>query len=177
MRGRSWMAGLTLSTSFSALLVFGTGVGLGQTGGDGAARSQAASGSRDAKEESDAKAPQNTHCVLLTLQIAGLGAEGCEVEIKPANPSCRFQTINKRVNVSGLIKDIPIKDLEIRRADRNCSFAITVKEPGQKPRTVLRGFRLAAADDPSAPAQPQKFACVLSSPSKVARLEGGTTRK
>ena len=36
------------------------------------------------------------------------------------------------------------RDIEVRGADRNCTFAITVHEPGQASRTIFRGFRIAS---------------------------------
>jgi hypothetical protein len=32
--------------------------------------------------------------VLLNLEIAGLGHEGCDVEVAPGNPSCKFRVAN-----------------------------------------------------------------------------------
>jgi len=99
------------------------------------------------------------------------------VAIKPANPTCRFKTVKKHVNPSGEL-GVDIKDMEVRSVNRNCSFSITVTEPGQKPRTILRGFRLEANSADQNSAIPS-FACFLSSPSKLARIAEAsrTTRK
>jgi len=109
----------------------------------------------------------------------GLAEEGCDVAIKPANPTCRFKPVKKHVNPAGELA-VDVKDMEVRSVNRNCSFSITVTEPGQKPKTILRGFRLdakPAGADSAAP--PQSFACFLSSPSKLARIAEAsrTTRK
>jgi hypothetical protein len=68
-------------------------------------------------------------------------------------------------------------DIEVRGADRNCTFAITVNERGQAPRTILRGFRIASK--PALASQDAlKFTCYMNSPSRLAGLERtGQTRK
>jgi len=113
--------------------------------------------------------------VTLELRIAGLGREGCDVEIKPGHPGCRFEKVLQHVETRGE-ESVVIKDLECRNADRDCSFVITVKEPGQLDSTVRRGFRL-AAPDPDRPAQAPSFACFINSPSKVARAAAERTRR
>ena len=173
------MAELTRSAGISAMLWLGTPSIFGQTATDpqGGPPRTIASQSGDERSPGDEPA-RKTQPVRLMLRIAGLGAEGCEVEIKPATPACRFTPMKRQVSSSGELNDVIIKDLEVRGANRNCSFAITVTEPGQKSRTILRGFRLAAApSDPGTPAPLQTFACWLSSPSKIARIEGSPTRK
>ena len=77
---------------------------------------------------------------------------------------------------------LELKDVELRGADRVCTVAIKVVEPGQAPKTVYRGFRLASPSEPvarrdwRASAVPT-FTCYLSSPSKVATVEQSHTRK
>ncbi len=58
-----------------------------------------------------------------------------------------------------------LKDVEIRGADHTCAVAITVREPGQPPKTVYRGFRLTnpRATSPSTPSSIPSFTCYLSS--------------
>jgi hypothetical protein len=115
--------------------------------------------------------------VELTLLIAGLGRDGCDVEIKPGNRGCRFTPQTQHVGSQGKA-NFQFRDVELRGADHNCSFAITVREPGQVPRTIYRGFRMSS---PTAPA-PHKagkpsnsFTCYMNSPSKLANL-GRTDR-
>jgi hypothetical protein len=58
--------------------------------------------------------------------------------------------------------------------------AITVRESGQAPKTVYRGFRLPARPEaglPAAVSQVPTFTCYLSSPSKVANVEQSRARK
>ncbi|MDR3636447.1 MAG: hypothetical protein P4L84_21770 [Isosphaeraceae bacterium] len=113
--------------------------------------------------------------VSLELRIAGLGRDGCDIEIKPGHPGCRFEKITQHVDSDGK-QTVVIKDVECRNANRDCSFAITVKEPGQPDSTVRRGFRV-AAPDPDRPAQSPSFACFINSPSKVARAAAERTRR
>jgi hypothetical protein len=160
------MAGLARSAGVAAILGLGTPAIFGQT--PGTAKSEKTVKGAEQSE----KSAQNTRPVRLLLRIAGLGADGCDVAIKPANPTCRFKPIKKHVNPSGELA-VEIKDMEVRGVNRNCSFSITVNEPAQKPRTILRGFRLDAKPADQAPTI-QTFACFLSSPSKLARIEEGS---
>jgi len=121
----------------------------------------------------------NAQTVELTLMIAGLGQDGCQVEIKPGNQSCRFQPQHLRVESQGKAKFV-FRDIELRGADRNCTFAITIHEAGQASRTIYRGFRIASRPAPSPATQgaPQSFTCYMNSPSKLAGLgPTGPTRR
>jgi hypothetical protein len=126
----------------------------------------------------------------LNLVIAGLGRDGCDVEVKPGNPSCKFRAINEngtesRQHVSSAGKaTVDLLDIELRGADRTCSIAITVHEPGQLAKTIYRGFRLSARPDgqgasTAKAATVPTFTCYLSSPSKVTRVvdTDASTRK
>jgi hypothetical protein len=137
-----------------------------------------------------------TSAIHLNLAIAGLGREGCEVEVKPGNASCRFRVLNvaengvvfkkgaqgpQHVSSNGYAY-MELRDIQLRGADSTCSVAITVREPGQSPRTVFRGFRLAPKATPaegaaSSAAKLPSFTCYLNAPSKIARLDESTTRK
>jgi hypothetical protein len=124
--------------------------------------------------------------IELNLVIAGLGLEGCDVEIKPGNASCKFRPVygkrgENRLHVAndGRSK-LELRDVELRGADRTCTVAITVHEPNQTTRTFYRGFRLAPKADNNTKANPasgQAFTCYLSSPSKLARADEARTRK
>ena len=110
--------------------------------------------------------------VNLELRIAGLGREGCEIEVKPGHPACSFPAVRRRVEsrVSGGIAKLPPISVvaESISADRDCSFAITIKEPGRDPRTFRRGIRL----EPQAPGRAtpiQSLTCYLSTPSLAAK--------
>ena len=113
--------------------------------------------------------------VTLDLRIAGLDRAGCDVEVKPAHPGCRFEKVTRHVTKEG-IQTLVIKNVECRTADRDCSFAITVKEPGQTDTTVRRGFQL-PAPDADRPVRTPYFECFISAPSKIARAEAERTRK
>lgn len=118
--------------------------------------------------------------VNLILQISGLGPEGCEIEIKPGHPGCHFDVVNgvvKRVPSGSVAKLDAIAIMaESTGADRDCSFAITIKEPGQQPRTFRRGLRLAS---PTAekPLPNQTLRCYLSSASLAAQTEDEVRRR
>jgi hypothetical protein len=120
------------------------------------------------KHAEDEAKPSESHesPVELQLMIAGLGSSGCDVEIKPGSRSCRFKPQHQHVNTQGRGRFL-IKDVELRGADRNCIFAITLKEPGEASRTIYRGFRMTTS--PSAGTQ--AFTCYTNSPSRLARLE------
>jgi hypothetical protein len=128
------------------------------------------------KDEGDESAEESTppskgaRTVKLKLVIGGLGADGCDVEVKPGNPACRFKKQTGHVGSDGVLK-LEFKNVEVRSADRNCTFAITMREAGQPPKTVQRGFRMvpSAADSPGG--ETSTFVCSMSSPSQVARIE------
>ncbi len=123
--------------------------------------------------------------VQLQLFVAGLSPDGCDVEIKPGNPNCKFHlTIGKKtpqkihVAADGRAR-LELRDVEVTGADRTCTIAVTVHEPGQPPKTVHRGFRLnshAQFADPNHTAAIPSFNCYLSSPSKIARAEKSRSR-
>ena len=64
--------------------------------------------------------------------------------------SCKFRALNEngaesRQHVTSAGKaTLDLLDIELRGADRTCSVAITVLEPGQPAKTIYRGFRLSA---------------------------------
>ncbi|MGZ6300234.1 MAG: hypothetical protein ACXWMN_07060, partial [Candidatus Limnocylindria bacterium] len=62
-------------------------------------------------------------------------------------------------------------------ADRDCLFAITVKEPGQPAKTVKRGIRLDRAEGDGGKVPAQTFTCMLRSPSLAARDDAAKTIK
>lgn len=118
------------------------------------------------KPDSDAKG----RTVKLQLVIGGLGAGGCDVEVKPGNAACRFKKQRLHVASDGKLTFV-FREVEVRSVDRNCTFAITMSEKGQAPKTVYRGFRMVAPSADSPRGDSQSFTCFMSSPSKVAGLE------
>jgi hypothetical protein len=194
MRARSWMAALAL--------IAGTSIAVGRampasspTEDQGQEQPQQDDQPAARSQTTDAKpADKNIKAVVLILEIAGLSQDGCDVEVKPGNASCRFQAINMTKNggkldrakegaqhVSSLGKAVlELQNVELRGADRTCTVAITVRESGQAPKTVYRGFRLPARPEAGLPAsvnQVPTFTCYLSSPSKVANVEQSRARK
>jgi hypothetical protein len=108
--------------------------------------------------------------VELTLLIAGLGRDGCDVDIKPGNRSCRFSAQTQHVSPQGKA-NFQFRDVVLRGADHNCSFAITVREPGQTPKTIYRGFRVSSQAAQEKPGKTSNsFTCYMNSPSKLANL-------
>jgi hypothetical protein len=103
------------------------------------------------------------HTVKLVLRITGLNREGCTVEIKPAHPGCAFRARTEHVEADGKA-EIAFADVRTQSADRDCTFAITIRESGQAERTVYRGLRL----KPAAGSE-QSLECFLSSPSRIAK--------
>src|SRR5262249_34351123 len=140
----SWMAALMLLGGATVVLCLDARTQTVRPEADDkpATKSQRSATSRNA-ERSPETAPANRQPVELNLMIAGLGKSGCEVEVKPGNRSCRFKPQEQHVNSVGKVSFV-FKDVELRGADRNCAFAITVREAGQAPKTIYRGFRLSA---------------------------------
>ena len=122
----------------------------------------------------DASAPvKNT--IQLQLQITGLANAGCVLKIAPGHAGCKFKTYEARIldngGRDGMIRLDTIKlDVESSAADRDCSFAITITEPGQPPRTYHRGLRLESQTNRST-IPLQKVNLYLTSPSLASRGE------
>jgi hypothetical protein len=118
--------------------------------------------------------------VSLQLQINGLSTESCTIVIKPGHPGCQFETVEKKLSKTGQSEVLNVPAFTIKAkstgADRDCSFAITIKEPGQPPRTVRRGLRL-AAPKAGQPTPMQTLKLHLSAPSIAARESDARTRR
>jgi hypothetical protein len=149
MQGRSWMAALTIVAGTLLLA------------------------SPSARADDPPAPPRK---VKLDLAIDGLGAGGCDLEIKPGHAGCQFKTENPHHITEGGKATIELTDVQTTSANRDCVFAITIREPGQEVRTVHRGLRLSRAT-PGRPAPVQTLTCYLSSPSKLARVNESRTRK
>jgi hypothetical protein len=85
--------------------------------------------------------PEVVNQIKLELRIAGLGKDGCEVEIKPAHAACEFDVIKKKVDRRGFLDPTPFL-AKSASADHDCTFTIVIREPGKPPRTLRRGIRL-----------------------------------
>lgn len=102
--------------------------------------------------------------VVMELQIQGLSSEGCIVEITPGHPGCKFKKVRYKVDSARvLLQPIEVTSLS---ADRDCSFAITIKEPGMPEQTIRRGMRLSKPDDTATIPQ-TRLTCYLATPSHV----------
>jgi hypothetical protein len=187
MRARSRMAALALIVGTS----FAVGRAMPALVTSQTVEEPQANESEKAKPRADGADPKSSRTTIasidLNLVIAGLGPDGCEVEIKPGNASCKFRPIygkrgesRQHVANDGRAK-LELRDVELRGADRTCTVAITVSEPRQAARTFYRGFRLASTRlEPSAgtkASSSQAFTCYLSSPSKLAKGDESRTRK
>jgi hypothetical protein len=197
MRARSWMAALAL--------IAGTSIAVGHampalSPKDDQVKDQPPTVNVTTRPEpaADPTPPESViPAIRLSLKIAGLGREGCDVEVKPGNASCRFRVVHPAKDratagkgqqstqhvSSGGDASLELRDVELRGADRTCTVAITVRESGQEPKTVYRGFRIASRPEPRGTAAAANaasiptFTCYLSSPSKVAKADGSRTRK
>ncbi len=110
--------------------------------------------------------------VTLELQIQGLSKEGCIVEITPGHPACKFKKVRYKVEDSRvLLQPIEVTSLSI---DRDCSFAITIKEPGLPEHTIRRGLRLSKPAVDSAEKPELKITCHLATPSQVQQARNET---
>jgi len=124
--------------------------------------------------------PPVANKVNLQLQISGVASEGATLEVRPGHGDCHFTPVSKKLPAppagNGPIKLPTIElDCSSTHADRDCAFAITIKEPGCPPRTYRRGIAL----KPAAEGQPkpvQSLPCLLSAPSLAAK-EASKTRR
>jgi hypothetical protein len=113
--------------------------------------------------------------VRLELKVAGLGPKGCDVEIKPGHAACRFATVKKHVDPGGKLPPLSIV-AESVGADHDCSFAITVTEPGRPPKTYRRGLPLSTAKA-GGKAPTQSLTVYVSSPTLAAKESKPGARK
>ena len=125
----------------------------------------------------DTTALANT--VRLEIQISGLGANGGKVTIKPAHPGCKFKAVAIPIAKGAegeVVKLDPISvSASTTSADRDCSFEITLNEPGREPKTFRRGLRLnpPAAGATAAPSRTLK--CYLPATAVAIKDDGKTT--
>jgi hypothetical protein len=127
-----------------------------------------------------AEEPPVANTVRLQLRITGLSGSGCTLKITPAHPGCQFKPIVRRVPPTGGGSMLPLEPIALTAtstgADRDCSFAITIQEPGQPPQTFRRGIRLLSPTAGQAvPVQTVKV--YLSATSLAARDAAGKARR
>jgi hypothetical protein len=96
--------------------------------------------------DDDVPAIENT--IRLEIQISGLGPQGAKVAIKPAHAGCKFKTIEKTIPKGTKAEVFKLDPIAVAAtsvsADRDCSFEITVSEPGREAKVFKRGLRLMA---------------------------------
>ena len=101
-----------------------------------------------AREDDGKNAEAIANTVKLDIQISGLGAQGAKVEIKPAHAGCQFKTVEKVIEKGAKADAVKIEPFTVNASttspNRDCSFEITVTEPGRKPKTFRRGMQLTA---------------------------------
>jgi hypothetical protein len=126
--------------------------------------------------------PKVENKIHLFLQFSCLGSDGCKVEITPAHRGCSFDPITKVISKDKVAAGsvVQLRDIQIDAfstgADRDCSFKITVKEPGQEPKVYQRGLQLTAQED-GEPVPEQSFKYYLSTPSIASKDTDGPKRK
>jgi hypothetical protein len=196
MRVRSWMAALAL--------IVGTSIGVGLAIPAASATKEPVQGLATQVEASKGSSRVETtkpkptdepiKSILLRVEIAGLGREGCDVEVAPGNPSCKFSVANLKSEGDKLVRGkdgvqhvssvghaaVELRNVEIRGADRTCTVKITVRESGLPAKVVYRGFRIPAQNqtaESAASGQSLSFTCMLSAASKLANIDQTRARK
>ena len=128
----------------------------------------------------NAAGPPVENSITVELQIDGLGPNGAKVEIKPGHPGCSFTPVVKAIDPASVRAEHRLDPITMTArstgADRDCSFVITIKEPGLPVKTVRRGviLRPEVAGQPS-PKQSVKW--VVNSPTMAARDDKGKVRR
>ena len=195
MRVRSWMAALALIAGMS--IAVGRAMPAPSTmpeqGQGPASQADPAAGSSQTQSAKPKASDEVIKSIFVNLEIAGLGRDGCDVEVMAANPSCKFGVINLKRDGDKLVraKDgaqhvssvghaiVELQNVELRGADRTCTVKIKVNEAGQPQKTVYRGFRIpdrTRAGATAAASQSLSFTCLLSASSKVATATAEQSR-
>ena len=145
MQIRSWMTALALFSGLACATI------------------APSAGAAELELDGPTVAIENT--VKLEIQISGLGAKGAKIEIKPAHPGCKFklEPIKIPKGTGGdLVKLDTITVLaSTTHSDRDCSFEITLTEPGRTPKTFRRGLQLAATTPGVATLPSRTLKCYL----------------
>ena len=149
------------------------GCGLAVLGAPGVSISAATAGN------GDPSAVSNT--VRLEIQLAGLGANGGKVTIKPAHPGCQFKPVAIPIAkgpAGDVVKLDPISvSASTTSADRDCTFEITLTEPGRETKTFRRGLRLNPPTPGVATAPARSLKCYLPVTVAIKDDAKATTRK
>ena len=102
-----------------------------------------------------------------------------EIVIKPGHAGCRFETITFRTKTHRRRRredHLDPFEVETVSADRDCSFAITLQEPGQADKTVRRDLRIVAAADGGPPPRRSRLLHQLE-PARPPRSRARRTRR
>ena len=153
MQDRSWMAAWMLATAVGAMVLPAT----------------SAAGNPTALKQK----------VKLDIRLDGTSAAtGVEIVIKPGHPATKFKEVIYKVKQDGEISDIPSIEVETLSADRDCSFAITLKDPGHADKVFRRSIQLSppTGATPGKPEVMPTLKCYLSSRDVAAKVAPPTAR-
>ena len=129
--------------------------------------------------EGDKPATPVVNTVRLEIQIAGLGAEGAKISVKPAHPGCRFKAEERKIPKGAGADIVKVPPFSVAAsttsADRDCSFEITITEPGHEPRKFRRGLRLNPPADGEITAPVRTLKCYLATTAVAIKDDGKTT--
>lgn len=171
MQVRSWMAALVFTANVMSTTALESRAEDPTAVAGRANQAPATRGKPRPKEGAKPTSSVSPRRIELNLMIAGLGRGGCDIEVKPGTRGCRFQPQSRHVGPQGQAT-LVFRDMEFRDADHTCSFAITVRESGQAPRTIYRGFRMPTRPEANRPpSMVQSFTCFMTSPSRLAALD------
>ena len=177
MRNGSWMTAWAFVAAFGLATLAAPAI----TPADDKVASDKDKDKEKAKGIEEDDTPRVVGTVRLEIQISGIGSDGAKVSIKPAHPGCQFKTIEKTIAKGPNSGEIRLSPITVpaftTAADRDCSFLITVTEPGRSPRTFRRGLQLSASEpDPGQPPRPQRLKCALSATNVSARDDSKTAK-
>lgn len=100
--------------------------------------------------------------VTLNVRLTGPIGQKAEVTVKPGHAACRFKPITRAIDPDVVVPFGPF-DVESFSAEGDCSFAITIKEPGQPDKTVRRSLQLAPKAAGKDDDGPTMMTCYISS--------------
>ena len=106
-----------------------------------------------------------------TSSSPGWGPRAVTSRSSRPTPGCKFRPPRPSTSRPTARPRIKLRDVELRGADKTCTMAITVREPGQPPQTIYRGFRPGSSKTGTVPS----FTCFVSS--KLAGVDAKATRK
>ena len=115
MKVTSWKAALVFAASLTAAAPLVAGATIPRQ--PRTARTSRSPGAKaEPKNGSSKPASSSGQPVELNLMIAGLGRDGCDIEVKPGTRSCKFQPQTQHVGSQGKA-NLVFRDIEFRGAD------------------------------------------------------------